>query len=230
MSANEMGFVRADDKPVAGATVYIVDADMTSFPAPCAAVLTTDAMGRFTVPELPPGRYIVSPEHQRDGNWYSPVANTRYIIVPPPTDVVSVSLAPIPAAVNIGEQLTLTAAARDVNGQPLAGKAYSWASLSPEIATVNSSGIVTGVALGDAVIRVICDGVSATVTVTVTYVPVPTTVEVLPATVTLTVDPTPRPTTIEVTPATVVLTYEPPDPPVPTTVEVTPSTVELTLE
>lgn len=49
-----------------------------------------------------------------------------------------------------------------------AGGRVTWATSAPSKATVNSSGVVTGVAAGSAVITAICNGLSASCTVTVT--------------------------------------------------------------
>ena len=49
-----------------------------------------------------------------------------------------------------------------------AGGRVTWATSAPSKATVNSSGVVTGVAAGSAVITAICNGLAASCTVTVT--------------------------------------------------------------
>jgi DNA/RNA endonuclease G (NUC1) len=67
-------------------------------------------------------------------------------------DVVSVSIAPQSATLDIGASQTLAATGLDAGGQPVVGAAFTWTSSAPQIATVNAAGLVTGVASGDAII------------------------------------------------------------------------------
>jgi len=66
----------------------------------------------------------------------------------------------------------LTATPQDVDGNPLSGRVVTWASTNLGVATVNSSGLVTGVAAGVATVTVACEGQSSAVAITVTVVPV----------------------------------------------------------
>ena len=65
-----------------------------------------------------------------------------------------------------GMRLSATVLARD--GTPLEGAALTWASDSPEVAAVDASGFVTGLAPGKAVIRAQSGAVSGTTTILVT--------------------------------------------------------------
>ena len=64
----------------------------------------------------------------------------------------SVSVSPSKEVVPLGDTLRLVAEALDDNGQPLDGVRFSWSSSRPEVASVNQSGLVTGVAEGSATI------------------------------------------------------------------------------
>ena len=79
-----------------------------------------------------------------------------------------------PANPTVAELQTvqLTATARDGSGGTITGKTFAWASTAQTIATVNAStGLVSGVASGTAVISATTDGKTGQVTVTVTPVP-----------------------------------------------------------
>src|SRR2546423_8774481 len=78
---------------------------------------------------------------------------------------------PATASVQIGQTVQLTATPKDASGTPLAGRVVTWASNAPGVATVNGSGLVTGVAAGTATLTATSEGQSGTATVTVTAGP-----------------------------------------------------------
>src|SRR6266513_153881 len=96
------------------------------------------------------------------------------------TATVNVSLAPVasvtvsPSAANIAITGTvqLTATPLDANGNPLTGRAISWSSSNNNIATVNGSGLVTGVTAGSVTITATSEGQSGTASITVADAPV----------------------------------------------------------
>jgi trimeric autotransporter adhesin len=90
-----------------------------------------------------------------------------------------------PARDSIGPGATvqLTAVTEDSAGGVLSGRAVSWGSSNPAVATVSSSGLVTAVALGNATITASSEGKSGTSAITV-YTPVAS-VTVAPATATI---------------------------------------------
>ncbi|HUG26953.1 MAG TPA: Ig-like domain-containing protein, partial [Gemmatimonadales bacterium] len=69
----------------------------------------------------------------------------------------------------------------DAGGTPRTNRAVTWTSLSPAVATVSASGLVSGVTDGQAVIRATSEGVSGQATITVFGSPVIATVTVTPA-------------------------------------------------
>ena len=81
--------------------------------------------------------------------------------------VANVTVQPATATVSIGATTTLTASARDGNGNVLTGRIVTWSSNNPGIASVNSAGVVTGVNRGSAIITATSEGRSGTATVTV---------------------------------------------------------------
>src|SRR5712691_5524578 len=84
-----------------------------------------------------------------------------------PVPVASVTVTPSSATVAIGQTVQLTATPKDANGNPLTGRVISWSSSDNTIATVSSSGLVTGVAAGSATITATSEGKSGTSVVTV---------------------------------------------------------------
>ena len=97
--------------------------------------------------------------------------------------VASVTVSPAILSVSVGQTVTLTATPRDSSGNALVARVVTWVSNAPAVATVNGSGLVTGVAAGAAAITATSEGQSgaAAVTVTVTAAPVAS-VTVSPAT------------------------------------------------
>lgn len=88
------------------------------------------------------------------------------------TPVYSVLVTPAVVSVLIGASAQLTATPQDVNGNPLSGRAVNWSTSNAAVATVNTSGLVSGVAAGSATITAVSEGQSGTSTVTVSTVPV----------------------------------------------------------
>ncbi len=89
---------------------------------------------------------------------------------PPPTPiaVASVSISPPSATLTVGGNVSATAITRDSSGNVLAGRAIAWTSLQPSIASVTSSGAITGLAQGSATIRATSETQHADAVVTVT--------------------------------------------------------------
>jgi len=86
---------------------------------------------------------------------------------PPAASVASVDVSPTSAEVITGHTSKLNATPRDAAGNALAGRAVSWTSSNANVASVDNSGSVTGVAAGNATITATSDGKSATATITV---------------------------------------------------------------
>src|SRR5881398_905593 len=86
--------------------------------------------------------------------------------------VASVTVSPSAANIPITGTVQLTATPRDANGNPLTGRAISWSSSNNNIATVNGSGMVTGVTAGSVTITATSEGQSGTASITVAGAPV----------------------------------------------------------
>ena len=64
--------------------------------------------------------------------------------------------------------MQLTATPKDGAGQPLSGRIVTWTTGAPQVATVSSTGLVTGVAAGAAVVTATSEGKQGGSSVTVT--------------------------------------------------------------
>jgi uncharacterized protein YjdB len=100
--------------------------------------------------------------------------------------VASVTVAPTTAAIRVAGKMQLTATPRDSAGAALTGRVVTWGSNATGVATVNASGLVTGVSPGSATITATSETKSATAAVTVTLAPVAT-VTVAPASATVSI-------------------------------------------
>jgi Big-like domain-containing protein len=81
-----------------------------------------------------------------------------------------------------GQTTQATATTRDANNNVLTGRAITWSSSNPGVATVSSSGLVTAIAVGSVQIIAACEGKSGAATLTVNN---PTPIAVASVSVTL---------------------------------------------
>ncbi|MGQ0715382.1 MAG: Ig-like domain-containing protein [Gemmatimonadaceae bacterium] len=91
----------------------------------------------------------------------------------PPAAVASVAISPSAAGVQVGGTTQLAATARDASGNVLAGRAIAWGSSNPSIASVSSTGLVSGAAVGQATISATSEGQSGSSAITVSSAPPP---------------------------------------------------------
>jgi uncharacterized protein YjdB len=89
-------------------------------------------------------------------------------------DVASVVVNPPTLSIRVGVSTPLQALTLDAEGGTLTGRAVTWNSSAPAIATVSASGVVTGVAAGAATITATSAGRVGQAAVTVTLPPVQT--------------------------------------------------------
>src|SRR5205823_1334978 len=103
--------------------------------------------------------------------------------------VASVAISPATATILVGQTLQLTATPKDSAGGTLTGRTVTWTSGNTSLATVSTSGHVTGVAARSATITATSEGKTSTAAITVTPVPVAS-VTVSPATASIRVGQT----------------------------------------
>jgi M6 family metalloprotease-like protein len=91
----------------------------------------------------------------------------------PGTPVSTITLSPASVSLSTGTTRQFNATLRDAAGNALAGRAVTWTSDAPAVATVSASGLVTGVAAGGPVtLSATAEGVTGRASVTVTTAPV----------------------------------------------------------
>ncbi|HEX6313557.1 MAG TPA: Ig-like domain-containing protein, partial [Gemmatimonadaceae bacterium] len=117
------------------------------------AVATVSASGLLTA--ISPGTVTITASAPGGGPGGStPSASVNVIVLIEP--VASAAIAPSAASVQIGQTAKLTLTLFDSGGEPLSasGRTIAWSSSNAAVATVDNAGLVTGVALGTATIRV----------------------------------------------------------------------------
>src|SRR5216117_116088 len=82
--------------------------------------------------------------------------------------VASVVVSPATASRQVGQTVQLTATPQDASGTALTGRVVTWGSSNTAVATVNGSGLVTGMAAGPATITATSEGQSGSAAITVT--------------------------------------------------------------
>ena len=156
----------AQGNPMSGQTV--------TWSTSSAATATVDANGVVTGVAAGPVT-IMATSSGKSGTSSITVTSS-----PPVATTVTVS--PSSASVAVGATTPLTATVKDQLGNAMTGQTVTWSTSSAATATVNSSGVVTGVAAGPATITATSSGKTGTSSITVTAVaPVVTTVTVSPS-------------------------------------------------
>jgi uncharacterized protein YjdB len=85
-----------------------------------------------------------------------------------PAAVGSVTVAPLTTTIASGSTGTLVATVKDINGTTVTDRLVTWSSSNDLVATVSSSGVVTGLAAGTATITATSESRTGTATVTIT--------------------------------------------------------------
>lgn len=164
---------------LASASVAVNEGDTLTLPAPTLidrnGATTTTANRTVTYLSSAPGVLTVSAAGQLHA--VAPGSATVTIIVDKAMATVSVTVNAAPighihvtpsvADVAIGHLVHTQAVAFSVAGAKLAPRQYTYSSSNPAVATVNSSGVVSGVAAGSATITLTTAGGSTTVPVSV---------------------------------------------------------------
>ncbi len=89
------------------------------------------------------------------------------VVAQSPASVASVTVAPTTVSVTTGHSVQLTASVKDSVGNVLGGRTVTWSSSNPSVATVSSTGLVSGIASGAATISAASGGQQGTASVTV---------------------------------------------------------------
>ncbi len=95
---------------------------------------------------------------------FSTVACGRDAVEPFVPVATAISITPPAAQLEIGRSITMATTVKDQNGDVMTAP-ITWSSTSPNVATITSAGLVTGVSRGQTVIRAVTGEISATVPV-----------------------------------------------------------------
>lgn len=130
------------------------------------AVATVDQGGVVTARSL--GTTEISASAGKVGRATLVVAPASGIVqITPAVDTIVTG----PTIEAVSDTVRLTARAFTTGGAPLSGVRFTWESLTPNVATVDQTGLVHAVAVGSAGIRVRATGAQANATVLVRLVP-----------------------------------------------------------
>jgi len=88
----------------------------------------------------------------------------------PPPPIAAVTIVPESIEIVVGGAAQLTAAMWDASGRAASGRAVTWASSHPAVATVSATGLVTARLKGSTTVTVTCEDRRATAVVIV-FVP-----------------------------------------------------------
>ena len=124
------------------------------------AVATVSASGLVTAGAVASQATITATSEGQSG--------TATVTVVSNAPVASVTVTPATASVAVGQTVRLTATLRDANGNVLSGRTVLWTSDNAVAATVDGTGLVSGVSAGPAVITATSEGKSGSASVTVT--------------------------------------------------------------
>src|SRR6266480_974971 len=118
------------------------------------------------------GRYVRIVGHGNSSSTWNSITEVAILSTAVPGLSVPVAAVTVnPASLTVSATAQLTATPKDSNGTALSGRAVTWATNNPAVATVSGSGLVTGVAAGSATITATSEGKSGSATITVTSVP-----------------------------------------------------------
>ena len=92
---------------------------------------------------------------------------------PPPPVVASVMVSPTEASIEEGQTQQFEAMAATADGMGIPDVEFTWMSSDDGVATVDLSGLATGISAGEATITATADGISGTAVLTVTEPPPP---------------------------------------------------------
>ena len=124
------------------------------------AVATVSASGLVTAGAVASQATITATSEGQSG--------TATVTVVSNAPVATVTVTPATASVAVGQTVQLTATLRDANGNVLSGRTVLWTSDNAVVATVDGTGLVSGVSAGPAVITATSEGKSGSASVTVT--------------------------------------------------------------
>lgn len=132
---------------------------------------TIDADGGYTAGQTPGSYHVIATAAVNPTGATTADTAPVTIATGAPAPVASVDVTPDSAAILVDATVQLTATPRDAAGNPLAGRAVDWSSADETVATVDATGLVTGVAPGAATVTATAEGQHGSARITVAAPP-----------------------------------------------------------
>src|SRR6266516_2358857 len=123
---------------------------------------TISADGLYTAGQTAGPHHVVAT--QSSGGTLTDTAAVTITTIP----VASVTVSPTTASLQVSATRQFTAVTKDSTGNTLTGRVVTWASSNTAVATVSTSGVVSGMASGPATITATSEGQSGTTALTIT--------------------------------------------------------------
>jgi len=140
----------ANGSPLTGRVVTWATSSTTVATVSASGLVTAKAAGSATITATSEGK--------------SGTASVTVTVAP----VATVTVSPASASVAAGQTVQLTATPKDAGGNVLTGRVVTWATSNAAVATVSSSGLVSGLVVGTATITATSEGQSGSSALTVT--------------------------------------------------------------
>src|SRR5690348_12594788 len=163
--------VNAQGQTVPGATVFWNTSN--------ANVATVSSNGTVTSVDTGTAQIAAS------ANGVSGIANITVL----PQPVAGVTVTPTSQVIKVGQKFQFQAQPVDADGNPLSGRVVTWSTSDATVASVDNTGLVTGVAVGPATITAASEGKSGSAAVSV-GAQTPASITVAPPSVSITVGQT----------------------------------------
>jgi hypothetical protein len=139
------------DRPMTNVTITFASDNTTVATIDGVTMDATTGVATATVTGRSEGTAHITAQ-ATDGTTTVTSSQATLTVHPIPAVVTRVEVSPQSATINRGQTQQFTATAFDQNNQAIAGATFSWSSSDTNVATINSSGLATGVGLGSVTI------------------------------------------------------------------------------
>jgi hypothetical protein len=139
------------DRPMTNVTITFASDNTTVATVDGVTMDATTGVATATVTGRSEGTAHITAQ-ATDGTTTITSSQATLTVRPIPAVVTRVEVSPQSATINRGQTQQFTATAFDQNNQPIAGATFTWSSSDTNVATINSSGLATGVGFGSVTI------------------------------------------------------------------------------
>jgi uncharacterized protein YjdB len=168
------------DVTLAPGTAYDLGPAGTSFALPVSLAITYDpaTLAPGTIPtQLRVARLVGATWTALAGSTVNTTTHvatgatssfSTYGVIAVPVPVASVTVTAATTTLNLNDLVQFVATSKDAQDNVLTGRAVTWLSSAPTVASVSSSGMVTALAVGSATIQATSEGITGSLAITVT--------------------------------------------------------------